>query len=194
MFLVETEAETDLSRANLRGAGAAAPSSEDWVALKAEIERTIADPERRARVLARFELVLREPSPAWEPDALPAKRRRDVLVSENMPEPIRALMGGAALLSPGDDRRYGQALVEELAPLACDLNDGRVASRFVERIRVLDEDVPLRDLHQRFKNNCPGLIAKLDPDAQKVLTGATAKAANAAAAGSTSQASAPAAR
>ena len=128
-------------------------------------------------MLARLEPVLHEPPPDWQPKELPAEKRRDVLVSKNAPEPIRILMGGEALLDAYG--RYAEALAEELARVACALDDVRIAGRFVERMRELDA---LAVLDAHLRTGCPALIRKLDETERQALTDATAEAALAAAA------------
>jgi hypothetical protein len=110
------------------------------------------------------------------------------------PAPLRVLLGGEALLSPGDNKKYGKVLAEELSSWACRMGDVRIARHFALRMQSLDEGAYLPDLARRLTVGCPDLIAKLDAGERQVLTDAAAKATNTGTAGSTAQAPAPAPR
>ena len=171
IFLIKTDADTDLSRADLREAGAEP--------LAADAQAELSDQETRARVLEQLKPVLRDPPPDWKPASLPKDKRQDVIVSEEAPEPIQALMGHEALLDPRDKQRYGTALAEELAHLACRMGDTRIADRFVGRMSELEDGAYLPDFARLLSqppSGCPNLITKLDANTQQLLTDAAAKA------------------
>jgi class 3 adenylate cyclase/uncharacterized protein YjbI with pentapeptide repeats/energy-coupling factor transporter ATP-binding protein EcfA2 len=171
IFLIKTDADTDLSRADLREAGAEP--------LAADAQAELSDQETRARVLEQLKPVLRDPPPDWKPASLPKDKRQDVIVSEEAPEPIQALMGHEALLDPRDKQRYGTALAEELAHLACRMGDTRIADRFVGRTSELEDGAYLPDFARLLSqppSGCPNLITKLDANTQQLLTDAAAKA------------------
>ena len=86
-------------------------------------------------MMKRLAPVLAEPPPTWSAAPLPPEKRRDVLTSDGLHDdnPLRQLTSGEALVSPRDDANYGRALAQELAPLACGLDDKDVAARFVLR-------------------------------------------------------------
>jgi len=106
--------------------------------LKARVEQAITDPKVRVRVLNALASVLSEPPPAWEPEPLPQDKRRDAIMDAKVSNPLRVLMGGEVLLSPGDDKTYGKALAEGLALLACRMGDNQIVTRF----GAVDEGMP----------------------------------------------------
>jgi acid phosphatase type 7 len=181
IFLVRTDANTNLSRADLRDVNSEPLAPETQAALKAELEKleqvhpypqAIPHPQMRAVMLERLELILSDRPLAWEPEILPKDKRRDVLMSEGAPEPVRMLTGGKALVSPRDDGMYSEALAAELAQLACGFDDGQIASRLVQRMVYHDLGFP--DFARHLTAHCPNLITKLDKWDQRVLIAATA--------------------
>jgi hypothetical protein len=179
IFLMETNADTNLSLADLRDVVSETLAPEARAALKAELEQAIPDPETRASLLRRpLGPILSDRPPAWEPEILPKDQRRDVLTSEGAPEPVRALMGGEALVSPRDDETYGKMLAAELAQLACGLGDGQIVSRFVFRFRFQMNGAGLSDFAHHLTARCSDLTGELDAVAREALTNTSAKAAD----------------
>ena len=167
--MARADGDTDLSRVDLRTLEAKPLIPEARAALKAAIERVVTNPHMRASALGRLAPVLARPPPAWTPGALPQDKRHDVLASENLPDddPVQKLTNGEALVSPRDDGTYGKALAEELARLACAMENAGIVSRLGGRMGDFDEGAYLPDFARRVTASCPGLIAKLGPDDRK---------------------------
>ena len=148
IFIAEIDNDTDLSRVDLRTLEAKPLIPEARAALKAAIEQVVTNPHMQASALGRLAPVLARPPPTWTPGALPQDKRRDVLASENLPDddPVRKLTNGDALVSPRDDGTYGKALAEELARLACAMDDTGIGNSLVGRMSDLDEGAYLPDL------------------------------------------------
>ena len=58
-------------------------------------------------------------------------------------------------------------LAEELGQFACRMGDGRIAGRFVRRMRGLDSGLP--DLARHLRTGCPALIAELGAEDKQTL-------------------------
>ncbi len=177
LYGVSTDAKTDLSRTDLRGADVPPLTREDQKRLRRTIESAVTDWKIRAHLLEGLDHVLRPDAPKWEPVPLPEERRADLLLIDgdvkdtgrNAAPELRLWLGDGV-----EAERFEKALADELFHLVCESKNRWIAHGIVTRMErnSLDGTPTLSfttDLARRLLNGCPGVIAQTEPKLQESL-------------------------